>query len=54
MQNGYTITCKCGRVIDDFSLADEWWCECGESGILQWDEEEAEEAENEREDGERR
>jgi len=46
MKNGYTITCKCGRVIEDFSLADEWFCECGESGILQWDEEDIEDDES--------
>ena len=39
MQTGYVITCpNCGKQIDDFSLADEWFCECGASGLLAWDE----------------
>ena len=38
MHNGYLITCpKCGAKIDEFSCADEWFCACGEQGILQWD-----------------
>lgn len=41
MKNGYVITCpRCGAEIDDFSLCDEWFCECGESGELQHEEDE--------------
>ena len=43
MKNGYTIICpRCCQVIDDFSLADEWFCDCGESGILDRDDEDDE------------
>ena len=38
MQNGYFIICpNCGVKIIEFSLADEWFCECGEQGQLQHD-----------------
>ena len=41
MKNGYVVTCpECGAEIDEFSLADEWFCECGEKGILEYEEEE--------------
>lgn len=36
MITGWVITCyKCGAKIDDFSLADEWFCECGAHGIFE-------------------
>ena len=40
MEDGRFILCpKCGRTIEDFSLSDdEWCCECGESGILEFEE----------------
>ena len=37
MKTGYVVTCQCGAEIDDFSLADEWFCECGNAGILEVD-----------------
>lgn len=41
MKNGYVITCpRCGADIDDFSLCDEWFCECGEYGELQIEDDE--------------
>lgn len=43
MKTGWIVTCpKCGAKIDEFSLCDEWECECGESGILDDDEGEEE------------
>jgi len=33
MKTGWIIICpNCGTKLDQFSLADEWFCECGESG----------------------
>jgi hypothetical protein len=41
MENGYTVICpKCQSSITEFSLADEWSCECGESGVLEYDDDE--------------
>lgn len=46
MQTGWVITCpKCGAKIDDFSLSDEWFCECGESGIFEPPDDEDDEGE---------
>lgn len=37
MQNGWQVTCpRCGTIIRDFSLSDEWFCDCGESGVLDY------------------
>lgn len=36
METGDVVTCpRCDASIDDFSLADEWFCDCGEQGILE-------------------
>ena len=44
MQTGWVIDCpNCGRKIDDFSLADEWDCECGASGVFEPDEDDEDE-----------
>lgn len=44
MKTGYVIACpKCGAKIDDFSHSDEWFCECGEYGIFEPDEDEDDE-----------
>ena len=46
MKNGYITTCDlCGRQIDDYSLADEWFCECGNEGMLVEEDEEEEPSE---------
>lgn len=43
MKNGYKVTCpRCGAVIDDFSCADEWDCDCGYDGILTYDDDDDE------------
>lgn len=37
MKNGYYIACPgCGTHIEDFSLADEWFCDCGEQGVIEY------------------
>jgi hypothetical protein len=43
-RNGYVIKCRsCGLEIDRFSLADEWFCECGAHGELTYEDEDDEE-----------
>lgn len=38
MKNGWVIQCpRCGTLIDDFSLCDEWFCDCGEHGELDYE-----------------
>lgn len=47
MKNGWVVECpKCGTKIDDFSLTDEWFCDCGEHGILDYGDSEDEEEED--------
>jgi len=46
MKNGWVITCPaCSAMIDDFSDCDEWFCECGEWGILDTDDDSEEDGE---------
>lgn len=43
MKTGWVIECpSCGAKIDDFSLSDEWFCECGDSGVFEPDEDDEE------------
>jgi hypothetical protein len=35
MKDGWVVICPaCFAKIDDFELSGEWFCECGEQGIL--------------------
>lgn len=39
MRGGHYIICwKCGAIITDceWSWADEWFCDCGEQGMVNW------------------
>ena len=46
IENGWVITCpQCQAKISHFSLADEWFCMCGQQGILEYPEEEDDDSE---------
>lgn len=38
MKGAYIICPNCGREIpsSEWSCADEWFCECGEKGVVDW------------------
>lgn len=38
MKGAFVVCPSCGREIpsEEWSCADEWFCECGEDGIVEW------------------